>query len=164
MTNFLSSWVISIIGIIFVGLLSDIIMPNGKMQNVVKTTVSIFIILTILKPINNIDINNLNFFNFNSNTITADNSIIEKYDNLKIEKLKTDIEKLLNENGFYDVNISFELSENNKISTIYVDLSSLVLIDKTMNINKYTNIVAIIKQFVNVDREHIVFYEWRQKY
>lgn len=164
MTNFLSSWVISIIGIIFVGLLSDIIMPNGKMQNVVKTTVSIFIILTILKPINNIDINNLNFFNFNSNTITADTSIIEKYDNLKIEKLKTDIEKLLNENGFYDVNISFELSENNKISTIYVDLSSLVLIDKTMNINKYTNIVAIIKQFVNVDREHIVFYEWRQKY
>ena len=157
MTNFLSSWLLSIIGIVFIGVLSDAIVTNTKMKKTVKTIVSIFIILTILKPLSIFDIKKLNIFN--STSFATDNTFIETYEDVKIEKLKTDIKNSLKENGYDSIEISIELEKNKKINTIYVDLGRLVLIDKSLNINKYTNIIAIIKQFVDIDREHIVFYE-----
>ena len=157
MLNFLSSWILSIIGIVFIGVLSDILLPNGKMQNVVKTVVSLFTILIILKPISKFDFNNLNFSSFDD--IYPDNSFIETYEENKLDKLKIDIKNSLAESGYNQVELEIERGENNSIKTIYVDLNRLVILENMTNINKYTNIIAIIKQFVNIDREQIIFYE-----
>ena len=156
MVNMFSSWLISVLGISFIGIIIDFILPNGKMKGIVKTAVAIFTILMLVKPIKNIDLNNLNL-NFTSFQI--DSSFVQANDNKKIENLKNDIEKNINNIGYKGVKIDVFLSENNNIKTIYVDLSRVVLIDKSLNINKYTNIVATIKQFVNIQEEDIIFYE-----
>ena len=49
------------------------------------------------------------------------------------------------------------------IKSVFVDLSKLVLSDKNLNINKYTNIVAIVRQFVNISQGQVVFNEWWEK-
>lgn len=161
MLSFLSSYVLSIIGIICIGIFADVVLPDGKMQNIVKTAVSVFTMLCLIKPIANFNINNVNFWG--SNAIEVDSTFVQTYENKKIETLTKNIEETLYNSGYLNVNISITTNEKNVICSIYVDLTKLVLTNKNLNINKYTNIVAIITRFVNINKENIVFYEWRNK-
>ena len=157
MINDFSSYIISIIGIIFVGVLAEVIIPNGKMHSVVKTTTAIFTILCIIKPFKSFDFSNYNFF---TTSLYVDSSFVQNYEEEKTDKLIEDIEISLKNSGFSNVKIRVEKDEKKLISSIYVDLTKLVLTSENLNINKYTNIMAIIKQFVNISGENIYFYEW----
>ena len=78
----------------------------------------------------------------------------------KIEAISSSIESSLDKNGYENVSVSFDIdSEKMLINTVFVDLSKLVLSDKNLNINKYTNIVAIVRQFVNINQGQVVFNE-----
>ena len=50
--NGVSAWILSITGIILVSLVVEIILPNGKTNNLIKSIVSIFSVLIIISPLN----------------------------------------------------------------------------------------------------------------
>lgn len=158
----ISSWILSVVGIVIVGLLVDIILPSGKTGKIIKNILAIFSIFVFVLPISKIDIKSINFSALFSGSIKIDENFVEKRNLEKIKALQNSIEKNLKENGFEGVNITISgkyENENLKISNIFVDLCSLVLKDEKLNIDKYTNIVAIIKKFVLVKEEIIIFYE-----
>ena len=161
MTGLFSSWILSVLGLAFIGILSDFIIPNGKMQSIVKTVVAIFSMLIVLKPLKTFDFSKLNFFNIND--LKVNSQFVQTYQDEKIEKLKLDIENCLTNSGYYNVKLDIFRDEKDRISSICVDLSELVLSNKNLNTNKYTNIIAIIKQFVYIKEDCIAFYEWRKQ-
>ena len=59
-------------------------------------------------------------------------------------------------NGYFE-------QEKLLIENVFVDLKNSVLSNKNMNINKYTNIIAIIKNLINIQEDSIIFYEWKRK-
>ena len=160
MVSVFSSWLFSILSISIIEVLSELVLPNGKMRGIVKTVIAIIGILLIINPVKNFDFTNLNF-NFSNFEINEE--FVDKNSNSKIDSLTYDIENSLKNSGFNGVKISLNADEKYLIKTIYVDLSRLVLNESGLNINKYTNIVAIIKQFVNIDEGNIIFYEWRKQ-
>ena len=64
--------------------------------------------------------------------------------------------------GYLNVSIELQVdkeSEYLEFSNIFVDLRNLVLSSENLNINKYTNIVAIVGQVINIDKDSVIFYE-----
>lgn len=160
MENILSSWVLSILGIVIILLLVEIILPKGKLLKMVKSVLAIFSIFVVISPIKNlittIDLSLI------SNDFVIDENFLEKRDNEKLEVYKSKIEKDLNDNGFLNVYIDFETvfeSKETIIKNLFVDLRDLVITDKKLNIDKYTNITAIIKNVISIKEEQIIFYE-----
>ena len=159
----ISSWIISVCGIVLVGVVVDVILPQKKGFHIVKTVIAIATMLIIIKPVAKIDFSN---FNLNSlfSSVSVDNNFVDLRNEEKIKALSSSIQLSLDKNGYKNVAISFDLdSEKMLINTVFVDLSKLVLSDKNLNINKYTNIVAIVQQFVNINQGQVVFNEWRKK-
>ena len=160
MENILSSWVLSILGIVIILLLVEIILPKGKLLKTVKSILAIFSIFVVISPIKNlittIDLSLI------SNDFVIDEKFLEKRDNEKLDVYKSKIEKDLNDNGFLNVYIDFETvfeSKETIIKNLFVDLRDLVITDKKLNIDKYTNITAIIKNVISIKEEQIIFYE-----
>ena len=58
--NGVSDWILSITGIILVSLIVEIILPNGKTNNLIKSIVSIFSVFIIISPLKDFNILNPN--------------------------------------------------------------------------------------------------------
>ncbi len=160
--NFVSSWIISICGIIIVSLLAEIVLPNGKTNKLIKSILALFSVVTIISPLKQINLEKLNFSSFFNSRLSIDSNFVSNRNNEKIKTLEIQIEKDLELNGYKDIQISmngyFE-QEKLLIENVFVDLKNSVLSNKNMNINKYTNIIAIIKNLINIQEDSIIFYE-----
>ena len=103
----------SFCGIVCVGVIVDVILPNKKSTNIVKTVVALSTILIIIKPIVKIDLNKINFDNITSQ-IKVDNKFVDVRNTEKLKALSGAIEMELNKNGYKNVLISFSRAFLNK--------------------------------------------------
>jgi len=157
----ISSFVLSICGIALIGVMVEIVLPNGKTSKLIKSVVSILSIFIIISPIKNINFKNLNITSI-FDEIEIDSEFISNRHSEKIKVIENMIEKNLMDNGFEEVIISINgkyINEKLEIENLYVDLRKLVLLSEDMNIDKYNHIVSIIKNIISVGEEKIVFYE-----
>ncbi len=155
--NLISSYILSLCGISVVGLIAEFVLPKGKMVGVVKTSIGILTIIIFLNIVLRIDFSSLSF-NF-AVTDNVDAGYVQTYNEQKIKALKSDVEKSILESGFENVLVEFNVDERGNILEAFVDLKNVVILNKSANINKYTNIVEIIKSFVNIRKEKIFFNE-----
>lgn len=155
------SWILQITGIVLCGVLIEVLFPKGRLNRTLKSVVAVFIVLVIVSPLKNVDLSNLNFSNIFDGVI-IDKDFVELREEEKIDGLEKNIESNLENNGYANVKVNVVGNFSNEklnIETIFVDLSEVVLSDDSLNINKYTNIVAIIKNLINVSEEKVIFYE-----
>ena len=156
-----SIWVLSIICIVLIGVLMEVVLPEGKTNKLLKSIVAVVSVLVIVSPLKNIDINNINFSNLFNNIEIDSEFVLDTQKNI-VEALSRDIENCLEENGYGGVDIRIDASfeeEKTEIKTVFVDLTNLVLSSENLNIDKYTKIIAIIREEVNIDKENVIFYE-----
>lgn len=155
----ISAWILSICGMVIISILVDIILPQKVLTKFVKSIVGILTVLVAFSPITNINLDNLNFTDMFSG-VAVNDAFIENREEEKLSALKKSIESSISRNGYKNVEVCFEAEEENGlIKTVFVDLKKLVLSTEILNIDKYTNIVAIIKQFVSISEDKIIFYE-----
>ena len=157
----MSSWIISISVAVILGTLVEVIMPEGRLNKVIKSVLGVVCMLIIISPIKNLDLKSLNFNSFFGET-QIDKQFVEDRQSEQIKYLESNIEKNLERNGFVGVKVKiYGNFENNSIiiKTIFVDLENLVINENSENINKYNNIVAIIKSSVDITEEQVIFYE-----
>lgn len=158
----INSWILSICGIVVIGLLAEIILPNGKTNKLIKSVLALISVSIIVQPLKLIDLDNLNFDGLFNNTISINTQFVENRNNEKVKAIETEIETNLKNNGYSNTIISISgvyQDEKLLIDRVFVDLRNCVLNDKNLNIDKYTNIVAIIGNIIDVKKESIVFYE-----
>lgn len=157
----ISSWILQITGVVLCSVLVEVLFPKGKLNKILKSVLAVFIVLVVVSPLKNIDIKNLNFSNMFDGLI-IDKNFVEQREGEKIDGLEKTIEQNLEKNGYKGTKVNLVGSFNDEklnIETVFVDLSGLVLSDDSLNINKYTNIVAVIKNLVNVSEDKVIFYE-----
>ena len=157
-----SVWVLTIVGVIFVNVIVEIIMPEGKMNKLIKGLVSIFMVFAMVSPLPFVSLDKIDFGKFFDNNITqVDDKFVENINLQKIAQYETLIKETLYKNGYKDVGIIITndyIDYDIKINQVYVGLTNLVLNDKNLNIDKYTNIKKIILGLVEVKEENILFY------
>ena len=133
-----SSWLLSVVGIVIIALLVDILLPVGKTSKLIKSVLAIFSIFVFVSPLKQIDLNSFNPSSFIGN-INIDSSFVDDRNYEKLRALERTIEKNLSDNGYSGIKVELQgeySEEKANISYIFVNVSDLVLKDENQNINK----------------------------
>ena len=152
----MSSWLLSIIGVIFLGVMLDIVYPNGKTNAFCKGMFGIFAVAIILSPV--FKLKNLNI---NVDTEFIDENFIMSIDASKSNNYKLILEQKLTENDVIGVSVEIQgnsIENEYCIENIYVDTSEIVLSKNLTNINKYEVITEIILETIDIEKERIIIY------
>lgn len=153
-----SSWVLSIVGVVVIGVVVELIMPEGNISKYIKGFLAIFIVFIMISPLTNITIDDV--FSPGDYVLNLDNDFLQEVNEDRIREYKLLLQETLSEEGYKDVSITFDTKSKNgklEIVSIFVDLSKVVLNEKVENINIYNNIKNIIKNVIQIDSEDIIF-------
>lgn len=154
----MSGWLLNIIGIIFVGVLFEIILPDGKTNNFIKHVFTIFLLFTIISPISSFINNN---FTLNTDVDVVDENFIYVTNLNKISELEKTITNNLEKVGIKNVSVilNSNIFETDLIiDSVYVDVTNKKL-ENNVSESEYKNkIKKIILKTVNVDSEDIIIY------
>lgn len=164
----MSGYLISIIGVVMLGVLVDLVLPSGQMNKFVKSMFGIFTILIIISPVPKLINSNFDFSSlfYNQASIEIDKDFLEVTNKKIVEQLEKSIESSCEKSGYSNVKCEIEsiLVENKLvIEKVKINLDKLVISQNVVHINKYTEIEQAVQRVVNIEKERIVFDEWWQK-
>lgn len=157
----MSGYVLSILGIVLLGVIIDVIIPSGNISKYIKSVFSIFVVAVIISPVVNF-LSNKNGIKLEYDNYEMDKQLIEYIFEKRTENEKNKIEIYLKDNGFdgIDINLNYSIN-NNELDYISctVNLKNLVISTDKQHINKYEFITKTVKDFTNLTDEEIVIDE-----
>lgn len=165
MINEISSWIMSIAGIICLSVLIELLMPDGQMNRYIKNIFSFIIVLVVILPLPKLlktDFNYENIF-YNQESVEVDENYLYQLNLDRLNKLKYDIEEEILKNGYKNVSVYLNSSifDNSMlIKSVSVDLESLVITQNAEHndISKIRkHISQIIKKHIEIDEEEILY-------
>jgi len=151
----MTNWILGIVGVVFLGVLFDLIYPAGKTNTLCKSIFGLFAIFIMITPILKIDIDN--FIEGSSSSDVLIDNIINAKTNTYILKITSHLEDC----DIVGVDVEIEGNIHNDdyvIENIFVDSTNLVLTEKITNINKYEVIANEIAKVVKIEPERIFVY------
>jgi len=160
-----SSWVLSIAGVICISVLIELIMPDGQMNRYIKNIFSFIVVLVIILPLPKLLQKEYNYENIFGveNSVKVDEEYLYQINLDKLNLLKSNIEKEIYKNGYQNVSVYINsniFESQMKVKSISVDLESLV-ISKNAEHNDITkirkHISKIIKNYIEIDDE-VIYY------
>lgn len=148
-------WILSIVGIVFIGVILDIILPDGKTSKYIKHIFSIFLLFVIVNPLTKLSVNK-NWFN--SDEINVDSNFIYETNIKKIEALTNRIKSQLETKGILNSQVviySNVFSEDLIITSVYVDLnnSNVNLSDKTKK-----EVIDVVTSILSISESEVMVY------
>ena len=165
MLSDISSWIMSIAGIICISVIVELILPEGQMNRYIKAIFSFIVILIIILPIPKLLNSNIDFSNIfgYDNNLNVDEDYLYQLNLDKVNSYKEDIEKEIESHGYKNVSIyiNCDIFENKmEFKSITVDLTSLVITENAehKDITKIKkDITSIILSFIDLDEEEILY-------
>ena len=155
------SWLYNLIGVVFLGIIFEIILPNNKINKFIKCIFSIFIVFSLISPLVKISskINKIKIDNVSSE---INEELFQTIFDLRKNTYETLITKSLENDEIFNVKIDIEFDvekSNMQINKITIDLANLVLTENSKNINKYEVITKHVKKYLDISEDKIIFNE-----
>ena len=152
------------VGVVFLGVLVDVIMPDGEMNKYVKGMFSLIALCVFLSPVQKIFNKDFSFDGlvYDSSAIQIDDDFVEATNKQIKQQLERSLEAKLCDAGFDNtkVEILCDLSNNKlQIKKVIVDISKMVINANMAHINKYTEIKGVITKNLNVEESDVVINE-----
>ena len=151
----MNSWLLGIIGVVFLGVMLEAVLPEGRTNAFIKSIFIILFIYVVMNPIIKL-IKNNDLIDFSQVFSVKQDEYLEQ---LKLE-LKYKIENHLYTNGVEGVYVEIEgnvVNNDIKINKINVNISNIVINKQDEHIDKYKLITGLIMDIVKVDKESIVY-------
>lgn len=151
----MSEWLLSIVGVAFLGVMLDILYPQGKTSAFCKSIFGIVSVVIILSPIFKIDISSYKDNNY------VNGEIVDNINEMQIENMCTSAEERLRIMGIDGLNVELEtIVEDNEIviENVFVDITNLVLTENVTNINKYEVVGKEVANIFNINIEKVIVY------
>jgi stage III sporulation protein AF len=160
----MSAYILGVVGVVFLGVLVDVVMPEGEMNKYIKGMFGIVALFVIVSPVQKLfdkDFNIEDVF-YDTTATQIDTDFLEATNKqIKTQLENTLIVKLSN-SGFDEVIVEIEcnLSETEfKVEKVYVDISNMVINQNMAHINKYVEIKNIVTEFLNVEESDVIINE-----
>ena len=158
----MSGYVLSILGIVLLGVIIDVIIPSGNINKYIKSVFSIFVVAVIISPVVNF-LSNKNGIELDYDNYEMDKQLIEYIFEKRAKNEENKIEIYFKENGLdkIDINLNYSIN-NNELDYISctINLQNLVISADKQHINKYEFITKTVKDFTKLTDEEIVINEW----
>jgi hypothetical protein len=160
--SMVSSYILSIAGIVILGVLITVIMPDGQMGKYVNNIFALIVVFVIVSPIPSI----LNYDMDTSAILTGagieiDQNFIYLVNSQTLAQLEGAIEYLLKDANILGVDVIISANIFTSpfiVQKVTVDLQNLVINPSNQHINIYSKIKEIILNNIDVEEENIVFY------
>lgn len=147
----MTAWLLSIVGIVFLGVMVDIISPSGKTNAFIKSIFAIFLIYVVITPIVKY---------IKKGEFKVDFETEYSTENLSITEAEHKISDLLISNGFYgiDVEIKGYVSKDKIMAQkVVLNGAKTVLKSQDEHIDKYKLITNLVQSIVTVKKENIEY-------
>ena len=156
----LIQYILSITGIVFLGVLVDVILPDGEMNKFVKGMFALIAVFVIISPIAKLLKTEISVQKISetTNQIQIDNDFLQATQKQYITSLQNTLTARLVDAGYdgADVTIEGYLSNNVLvIEKVKIDISNMVLTKDKEHINKYAEITKIAVQVLNVEESDV---------
>lgn len=160
----MSAWIISIVGIITLGILVDIVLPEGQTNKYIKGIFAAITILTIIAPIPKFLNNEIDFKKLFSSGVnfSVDDSFIETVSQTKKDYREESIEALLAQMGYEkcEAKIVKKVDKSNEIDYVNIYFNKVVLNEKALHIDIVNNIKTTVGEYLKIHRDCVrVLYE-----
>ncbi len=145
----MTGWILSIVGVVVIGVLIDVLMPEGESNKYVKGVYALIVVLVIASPIAKALKSDVDFSRYFDETFSVDSSFVESVQEDRKESDEKKIANSLKLRGYEgaDVVIFTAVSDIYEIDRVNVDIT---LTDKTAKECK-DEIISIVKSAVNCD-------------
>lgn len=151
----MQQWIISIIGIVFVLLILDLILPSGSCKKIIQSVISIFFLCIFFSPLKS-------FISKTTSTeFSVDSGLYTTINLAKVQSIKDRILNELRSSGIKDVNVDIVTNTANidfDIKYVYVDVSNLSLSDNSQHINTNEVIKSVVIKISKVREEQVIIY------
>lgn len=157
----MKAYILSILGIVVVGVFIDIIVPNGNINKYIKSIYSIFVVAVITSPIMNL-LNKNHNFTIKYKDYNLNNNLLSYIYDMKANSLEAYLKSAFDKEGFSNVDIILNYSiQNDELiyNSCLVNLKNLVIKADKQHINKYDYIKSTIKEKTNLTDEEIIIDE-----
>ncbi len=150
MFSSVSSWILSIAGIVIISVIVELILPEGSINKYIRSIFSFLVVLVIIAPLPALVGKKFDYSQIISQEeFTLQEDYLFQLNVYKTEALQVDLVNVINEAGYENVEVS--VSCNNYatsfvVDAIYVELSNLVIMDKA----EHTNIIDIEKEILKL--------------
>lgn len=151
----MKEWLLKIVGVAFLGVMLDILYPQGKTSAFCKSIFGILSVVIIISPLIGINIDSITEDDY----VSSD--ILDNIKDMQVDNMCLSAEEGLKALGINGVNVELDTRiENNEIviENVYVDTTNLVLTDDVTNINKYEVVGREIANILNIDMERVIVY------
>ena len=157
--NLVSKWVMSIVGAAVLGVLADIIMPEGSTKKYIKSIMSIITLFIILSPLPGLLNKKWDYTElFSGKDIQADKRIVDNVNLQQLAVLEDSIENKLSMDGINDVQIKLTaIIDNNvlKVRAVSVNVSRC---DIKKDSKTFDKIKEKIKGYLNDEDIAVIVY------
>ena len=150
MFSSVSSWILSIAGIVIISVIVELILPEGSLNKYIRSIFSFLVVLVIVAPLPSLVGKKFDYSQIlTQEEFTLQEDYLFQLNVYKTEALQQELVLAINEAG-YD-NVEVNVSSNNYstsfvVDAIYVELSNLVITDKA----EHTNIIDIEKEILKI--------------
>jgi len=154
----ITTWILSILGVIILGMLADMLMSETRLQKYVRAIVSIFTVFVIIAPIPSV-LNNIPHFgnhidgggSININNDFAERQAVRQYEMALI--------RALNAEGFGNVGVTITGSRNGMsvdIKQVVLNVQNLVIESENEHININERLRELTAEFLNINEALVI--------
>ena len=157
----MSGYILSILGIVLLGIIIDVIIPNGSINKYIKSIYAIFVVAVIISPLSKV-LNQEHDFSIKYDDFEISQDLLNYIYNARVDNLEVDMTKVLEHDGISGIviNINFS-SENNQLTYLscIVDTKNIVISSDKQHINSYEYITRVISENTGLEDKEIIFNE-----
>lgn len=161
----ISSWIISIAGVIVLSVLIELILPDGQMNKYIKSIFSFVIVFVIISPLPKLLKQDITFSEFfdSDQSFSIDTNYLEQVNLNKLVASQQQIENQCLDAGYKNVKVYINADIHSGamvVQSVYVDLSELVLsstAEHTNISNIKIHITQIIQNNITISQESISY-------
>lgn len=124
MIAFISSWAQQIIFAVIIGIIIQMLLPEGKSKKYIKVVLGVYVLFSVISPVvgKNIDLNLEEFdLNITQNTSSFETNTQNNINDIYISNLKQDIIAKLKNKGYGCKSISIKVNENYDVNSIIIN-------------------------------------------
>jgi len=152
----MSSWLISVTGIIVIGVIVELLMTDSAMSKFVRSIYAFFILLVVVAPLPNL---------FRSGAevggwIEPDGELLTQINSMSLAASQQRIERELQRAGFEGVIVTLTQcrdSPNFQIDRVFVNACGVQ--PPRPNINTRTEIIRIVTTILNIDEGRVIYHD-----
>lgn len=157
----ISGWVMAVAGICILGVLVDLVLPNGQTKKYIKGIFAFFVVLVIISPLPNLLNKEFSIDDiFEEDAFVIQEDFIYQVNKDRLDVLEDMIISDLQEQGLLGVEIIVSanvFTDNMKIDAVFVDLSHVVINENLEHIDINELVAKSVLKYISIDKSNIIF-------